>query len=103
MSRKNFSKNAFNDHLDSTTDIEDAPDLPSLRQSFYQQLEMVKKGMKDAPDLPSLKLSLCRLLEMVKEEMEDATHMLSLGIEYTNLCEQLEWVEKEIKDLSKNR
>jgi hypothetical protein len=77
VSRKDSFRNAFNNRSDHPTDIEDAPDLPSLefeKLSLSQQLERVEKKMKNAPDV------------------------LSLAVNRMNLLQRLEGVKKEIKD-----
>ena len=75
VSRKDSFRNMFNNRSDHPTDIEDAPDLPSL-------------GIE--------KLSLSQQLERVEEEMK------GLAVKRMNLLQRLEGVEKEIKILSKN-
>jgi hypothetical protein len=75
VSRKDSFRNAFNNRSDHPTDIEDAPDLPSLRIE---------------------KLSLSQQLERVGEEMK------ALAAKRMNILQRLEGVEKEIGKLSKN-
>jgi hypothetical protein len=82
VSRKNFSRNAFNNRSDHLTDIENAPDLPSLAIE---------------------KLSLRQRLKRAKKEMEDAPEVLSLAIEYMSLHQQLKRVKREIKKFSKEK
>jgi len=82
VSCKDSFRNAFNNRSDHLTDIEDAPDLPSLgieQLSLSQQLESVEEKMKDAPDV------------------------LSLAVERNNLLQRLKTVKEEIENLSKNR
>ena len=82
VSRKDSFRNALNNRSDNFTDIEDAPDLPSLeieKLSLFQQLEWVEKEIEKAPDV------------------------LSLAVECANLLQRIKGVEKEIKKLSKNR
>ena len=57
VSRKDSFSNALNNRSDHPTNIEDAPDLPSLeieKLSLFQQLEWVEKEMEKAPNVLSL-------------------------------------------------
>ena len=82
VSRKDSFRNALNNRSDHPTDIEDAPDLPSL------EIE---------------KLSLFQRLGWVEKEMEKATDVLSLAVERTNLLQRIKEAKKETKKISKNR